>query len=234
MMNILDSELGSANTILLAIDGSTPRFSSGLQDMLTQMSSIFGQIWWDFMMIGVTKWKYSQAAIDERQANCDFYGDPSEHCKNEAWFIRALTEQLEEKFGQNIPFTFAFMDSFSQSGPNQMDDVQQEYWSRETAKLWKEATTKNETFDFLTIDDILEENFICKQENDRLHDIIDEELSSINKTLGDHEDDMQQMEQIIEKNRHDIEMILGMNELSDAKYAINRKCIISNSEYLLF
>ena len=64
MMDILDSELGSANTIVLAIDGSTPRFTSGLQDMLTQMSSIFGQTWWKFMMIGVTKWKYSQAAIE--------------------------------------------------------------------------------------------------------------------------------------------------------------------------
>ena len=42
MMNILDNELGDANIIVLAIDGATPRFSSGLYDMLRQMSSIFG------------------------------------------------------------------------------------------------------------------------------------------------------------------------------------------------
>ena len=45
MMDILDNELGSANIIVLAIDGATPRFTSGLYDMLRQMSSIFGKTW---------------------------------------------------------------------------------------------------------------------------------------------------------------------------------------------
>ena len=44
-MNILDDELGDANVIVLAIEGTTPRFSSGLYDMLRQMSSIFGETW---------------------------------------------------------------------------------------------------------------------------------------------------------------------------------------------
>ena len=46
MMEILDNELGSANVIVLTIDGATPRFSGGLYDMLRQMSSIFGEIWY--------------------------------------------------------------------------------------------------------------------------------------------------------------------------------------------
>ena len=66
-------------------------------------------------MVGVTKWKYSQAAIDERQDMCDHYGDPSEKCKNEAWFIRELSQQLEEKFDVTRNLTFAFMDSYSQA-----------------------------------------------------------------------------------------------------------------------
>ena len=45
MMDILDNELGDTNVIVLAIDGATPRFSSGLYDMLRQMSSIFGEAW---------------------------------------------------------------------------------------------------------------------------------------------------------------------------------------------
>ena len=45
MMEILDNELGSANVIVLVLDGSTPRFSSGLYDMMRQMSSIFGETW---------------------------------------------------------------------------------------------------------------------------------------------------------------------------------------------
>ena len=45
MMDILDNELGSANVIVLVIDGALPRFSKALSDMLRQMSSIFGEIW---------------------------------------------------------------------------------------------------------------------------------------------------------------------------------------------
>ena len=49
------------------------------------------------------------------------------------------------------------MDSFSQSGPNLNDEVQQSHWGEETNKLWSEATSRNETFEFKTIDDVLEE-----------------------------------------------------------------------------
>ena len=53
MMNVLDNKLGYANTILLVLEGSVPRFSNSLYAMLRQMTSIFGETWWDFMMIGV-------------------------------------------------------------------------------------------------------------------------------------------------------------------------------------
>ena len=55
MMDILDNKLGYTNKILLLLDGNMPRFSSGLSDMLRQMNAIFGEKWWDFMMIGVSK-----------------------------------------------------------------------------------------------------------------------------------------------------------------------------------
>ena len=138
---------------------------------------------WDFMMIGVTKWKYSQSAIDERQDACDFYGDPSDFCKNEAWFIRTLSEQLKEKFEVKRNLTFSFMDSFSQSGPNLYDEVQQSHWTEETNKLWSEATSRNETFDFKTIDDVLEENALCKEENNRLNDIISEDIKQLKENI---------------------------------------------------
>ena len=51
MMDILDNELGDANVIVLAIDGATPRFSSGLYDMLRQMSAIFGETWYQLSNI---------------------------------------------------------------------------------------------------------------------------------------------------------------------------------------
>ena len=45
MREILDNEIGSANVIVLVIEGSTPRFSNGLYDMLKQMSTIYGENW---------------------------------------------------------------------------------------------------------------------------------------------------------------------------------------------
>merc|ERR1712179_867540 len=124
MMEVLDGSLGYSNTILLLFDGQTARFSSGLHAMLRQMSALFGEAWWDYMIIGVSKWSYSQAEIDKRQADCDYYGDPSENCKNEAWFMREIDGQLQEKFHLSENFTFAFIDSFSQSGPALNDIIE--------------------------------------------------------------------------------------------------------------
>ena len=134
-------------------------------------------------MVGVTKWPYDQASIDRRQGDCDHYGDPHPQCHNEAWFIREMSQQFQDKFDLTRNFTFAFMDSFSQAYPGMEDEIQQEHWVEETSKLWKEATGKNETFDFKTIDDVLEENAACKQEVLRLTDIIDEEIAELNEAV---------------------------------------------------
>ena len=61
------------------------------------------------MMIGVTKWPYDQDSIDDRQGVCDHYGDPSDQCKNEKWFIRELSQQLAEK---EIQMLFYLKNSF--------------------------------------------------------------------------------------------------------------------------
>ena len=86
------------------------------------------------------------------------------------------------------------MDSFSQAGPNINDDVQQEHWIEETAKLWTEATGMNETFDFLTIDDVLEENRVCKEDNKRLHDIIDDNITTLFDGLNKTDNRVDQVE----------------------------------------
>ena len=75
------------------------------------------------------------------------------------------------------------MDSFSQWTPNLNDDVQQSHWINETNKLWSEATSRNETFDFKTIDDVLEENALCKEENNRLNDIISEDIKQLKDNI---------------------------------------------------
>ena len=55
------------------------------------------------------------------------------------------------QFNVTRNLTFAFIDSFSQTWPGIDDQTQQVHWEEETRKLWIEATSKNETFDFKTI-----------------------------------------------------------------------------------
>ena len=71
MMEVLKDTLGYCNAIVLAIDGNTPRFTSGLTDMLKQMSSIFGEKWWDYMIVGVTKWPYDQVRKQALRSSCE-------------------------------------------------------------------------------------------------------------------------------------------------------------------
>ena len=102
-----------------------------------------------------------------------------DNCRDEAWFMKEFNAQFKEKFGINKTFTFAFMDSWSQSPLGINDPVQQQHWREETDKLWQASTDSNETFQFMTIDDVLEENARCKQENQRLTDIIDDNITEL-------------------------------------------------------
>ena len=67
------------------------------------------------------------------------------------------------------------------------DQVQQEYWQKETQRLWEFSTERNETFEFMTIDDVLEENAKCKEENQRLHDIIDDNITDLYQRMDDND-----------------------------------------------
>ena len=237
-MKVLDDELGYANIIVLALDGATPRFTSGLQNMLRQMSAIFGQSWWDYMMIGVTKWPYDQDSIDDRQQDCDDFGEDSDFCKNEANFIKQWTRQLNEKFELDQNYTFAFMDSYSQSGnSNIQDEIQQIHWKEETSKLWDEATKRNKTMEFKTIDEVLEENQICKEENERLHDIIDEEIATIKEDIKTVKTDVSHNADDISAQGSTMDMIKedishNADEISAlaSNVALNSKHIQENSD----
>ena len=87
-----------------------------------------------------------------------------------------------------MSFTYAFLDSWSQTRPNINDQVQQEHWIEESNKLW-EYSDREDTFEFMTIDDVLEENAqckednaVCQEENKRLLDIIDEAITDLRKS----------------------------------------------------
>ena len=44
MTDVLNNQLGYTNTIMLVLEANTPRFTSGLEDMLKEMTAIFGSI----------------------------------------------------------------------------------------------------------------------------------------------------------------------------------------------
>ena len=110
------------------------------------------------------QWSYKQHDVDRRQADCAYFGDLSDNCKNEAWFIREISAQLQEKLHLSRNFTFIFLDSWSQTEANINDQTQQRHWREETDKLWREVTERNQTFDFKTIDEVLADNVRFKLE----------------------------------------------------------------------
>ena len=195
------------------------------------------------MMIGVTKWAYDQASIDNRDKYCGPDLDPA-YCKNEEWFIKALSKELQEKFGLERNLTFAFMDSYSQWAPNLNDEVQQSHWINETNKLWYEATSRNETFDFKTIDDVLEENALCKEENERLNDIISEDIkqlkdnvTSLDNAISEVNDEVTSLSNTVDTNTASIsdvsDEVLNNGErisIIHSSVTVNTKHIEDNCE----
>ena len=68
---------------------------------------------------------------------------------------------------------------------------------KETNKLWLEATRGNETFDFKTIDEVLEENQLCKEENKRLNDIIEEDIKELNEKVAHNEEKIENATKVL-------------------------------------
>jgi len=230
MMEVLNNDLGYTNTILLVLEGSTPRFHDGLYAMIRQMTSIFGESWWDFMMIGVSKWSYSEDAINMRNKTCT---ELPERCQDEAWFEREFNDQFQEKFGINKNFTFAFIDSWSQASWNIDDLVQQKHWIEGTEKLWE--STQNGNFEFKTIDEVLEENAACKEENENLNEIIKDVLEE-NAACKEENENLNEKIEYLKGELTDIYSsdIIGLHILtSDKKYAgcDHAHCTISATIY---
>jgi len=148
MIEILANTLHHADTLLLLLKGTETRFTQGLQTMLKRMTLIFGPEWWDYLVVGVSFWPYDQNSIDGRVCDPDY----PQYCKDEAWFKREMTAQLQDKFGVDKDFTFVFADSWSQTpgppGYNTEDELQQFYWHQETGILWNITMSREQPFVF--------------------------------------------------------------------------------------
>ena len=74
---------------------------------------------------------------------------------------------------------------YFQGWPDIEDEVQQEHYQIETGILWDITIDRNSTFDFLTIDDVLEENAALKEEVKWLNDVITENITKLNEAVRD-------------------------------------------------
>jgi len=150
------ADIDYANTIVLLLKGSENRFDQGLQAMLKRITIIFGKKWWDHVVIAVSFWGFDEASITKRNQN-------RRQPKDEAWFRRQINSQICDKLLEcNKNFTFVFADShFDRSIPQQ-----RARWQEETTILWEATISRGESFSFMTINDILEENTRVKREKE--------------------------------------------------------------------
>merc|ERR1712241_1268702 len=76
-----------------------------------------------------------------------------------------------------------FIDSFSQQPWNRADQHQQKVFQQETKKLWDFAE-EQKLFAFKTVEDVLKENQELKDENEKLNNLISDDIADIKKQLN--------------------------------------------------
>merc|ERR1711971_1297762 len=205
MMNILANVVDHADTLVLLLDGTSTRFNASLQNMLKRMTQIFGADWWNYIVIGVSFWAYDQGSIDGRVCEPDY----PEYCKDEAWFCNETNTQLREKFQLDKNFTCVFTDSWSQTGNNIEDPLQQEHWRNETGILWDITTSREGTFGFMTVDDILEENARLKEENKWLNDVIENNITQLTEMIQNNVERITANEGNVQDNADNLGIVEG-------------------------
>jgi len=182
MMQVLKQEVKSANAIMLLLKGDMNVFGAGLVKMIRELTMIFGVSIWDNVILGVSFWKYDQNEINQRNKTChEPY--PPERCHDESWFTKVINEQLKEKLHlkRNIPAIF--VDSWSQTRYEVNDEIQQEYFKKESEKLLDFMKSKEE-FEFKTIEDVLKENADLYKQVDWLNHVIESKIKDIQENIS--------------------------------------------------
>ena len=188
MMNVLNEVVKSANGILLLFKGDIGRFQEGLVKMVKEMTMLFGEGMWKHVIIGVSFWPYDQDSIDDRDENCDIPGRP-DLCHDEAWLVREINRQLQEKIHMTQNLSAVFIDSWSQTPKHINDEMEQFYFQQETAKLFDFLNAKDD-FMFRTINDVLLENEAMKNEINWLNNVIENNITDIQSNIVEIEEDI--------------------------------------------
>ena len=136
---------------------------------------------------------------------------------------------MHEKFGIEKNFTFVFTDSWSQTagppGYNTEDNLQQEHWQEETGILWDLTVSRDEPFNFMTIDDILEENARQRAEIKWLNDIITNNISELAAQIA-------QNSFAIQDNADQDGLVRGRVSVNEGNIVQTNRRVDENSAYL--
>ena len=218
MMDTLKNDVKDANALVLLISGDQRRFNAPLQQMIREMEALFGQRFWDNTIIGVSFWAYDANSIAKRK-----YSGQTEEV-----FMNQWNEKLKEKFHINKTLDGVFIDSWSQQPWNKNDTTQQDAFKRETQKLWKFAQGAN-LFAFMTVEDVLEENNKLKKEVQRLNDVINGNITELDRKVDNLsnkvEDNMSQVQKDIEDQSNMLSKeidSLGKKQGDDTKELMQR------------
>ena len=157
------------------------------------MEALFGTGFWDHVTLGVSFWKYTEDSINQRNHSG----------KTESWWIEEKNKQIQARFHIEKDLDAVFIDSWSQQTWNLEDQLQQIAFQRETKKLW-DLFSAMDSFEFKTIQDVIEELQECNQ-------LLDGSIEQLQKDMEDRvaeinllNEDVRNFGIIAAKNRHNI------------------------------
>ena len=88
------------DTFVLLFNGQQPKFTAGIKSMLRLFENMFGNMFWKNLILGVSKWEYSNEKIAERLRFLGLgynYNLKPEYKAEEAWLYN-WGGTLKDKF----------------------------------------------------------------------------------------------------------------------------------------
>ena len=175
-------------------------------NIFRKMEALFGQKFWDNVVLEFTCWPFDRNSIMQR----------NRAGKDEKWRLETFNEAIQEIFHINKTLDGVFIDSYSQQVWNLEDEGQQAAYRRETTKLWNIMKEK-EAFQFMTLEKVLGELEFLRHENDRLNKIIEDDIEEIKESLEEIRYDVKANIQDIEGIFKDVlvnQMSISSNNLN--------------------
>ena len=88
MVDVLKNNLTYVHVFVITFKGTVDRFEKGTESMIGLFGKMFGDDFWNNVVIAVTFWKFSQDAKDERE---------EKNLSEEKWAKNRI-DKLKEKF----------------------------------------------------------------------------------------------------------------------------------------